>query len=69
MWIQPFGAPRVIESDQEGGLILDEAKCFLGQVGTASVENGGGANARVVEKDRDMPHLSSCPSASCRRRS
>eukprot|EP00975_Prorocentrum_lima_P007688 1647288-Prorocentrum_lima.AAC.1 len=28
MWIRPFGPPRVLESDQEGGLISDEDKLY-----------------------------------------
>eukprot|EP00975_Prorocentrum_lima_P002542 559279-Prorocentrum_lima.AAC.1 len=30
IWIHPFGPPQVIETDQEGGLISEEAKnCLL----------------------------------------
>eukprot|EP00975_Prorocentrum_lima_P062007 12883218-Prorocentrum_lima.AAC.1 len=52
MW--PFGAPRVMESDQHSGLISAKATCFLSQVGTTLFEKSIGAHARMVEKHHDM---------------
>eukprot|EP00975_Prorocentrum_lima_P069637 12927503-Prorocentrum_lima.AAC.1 len=49
-WIRPFGPPRIIESDQEGGSISDEAKVFLSRAGTTLKEKGIGAHARMVER-------------------
>ena len=49
MWIRPYGHPRVIETDQEGGLINDQAKHDLSMLGTELKEKGVNANARMVE--------------------
>ena len=54
MWIRPYGPPKVIESDQEGGLITEEAKRFLGMMGIELKEKGVNAHARMVEKHHDI---------------
>eukprot|EP00975_Prorocentrum_lima_P011510 2448262-Prorocentrum_lima.AAC.1 len=45
MCIRPFGPPRIIEVDQEGGLISDKGEVFLSRG-----KMGGGAHARMVER-------------------
>ena len=50
MWIRPYGPPRVIETDQEGGLINDQAKHYLSMLGADLKEKGVNAHARMVEK-------------------
>ena len=53
MWVRPYGPPRVIESDQEGGLVNDEAKTYLAHIGTELKEKGVNAHARMVEKHHE----------------
>eukprot|EP00975_Prorocentrum_lima_P039509 8301960-Prorocentrum_lima.AAC.1 len=47
IWIRPFGPPRIMECDQGGGLISDEAKVLLSRVGTTLGEKGVGPHARM----------------------
>ena len=44
----------MIESDQESGLISEEAKLYLQRVGTELKEKGVNAHARLVEKHHDI---------------
>eukprot|EP00975_Prorocentrum_lima_P042970 9022343-Prorocentrum_lima.AAC.1 len=50
MWLTPFGPPRVIETDQERGLISEEGKAFLSQIGTELKERGVGSPANMAER-------------------
>ena len=33
VWVRPYGPPRVIETDQAGGLINEQAEHYLSQLG------------------------------------
>eukprot|EP00975_Prorocentrum_lima_P030871 6480003-Prorocentrum_lima.AAC.1 len=48
MWIRPVGPPRIIESDQEGGLLSEEEILFRSGVGTTLKEKGF-AHAQMLE--------------------
>lgn len=49
LWIRPYGPPAKIESDQESGLITEEAKVYLLRLGIELVEKGVGAHVRMLE--------------------
>eukprot|EP00975_Prorocentrum_lima_P027117 5700497-Prorocentrum_lima.AAC.1 len=40
IWINPFGPPGIIETDQDGGLISEDSKKYLSQIGTELKEKG-----------------------------
>jgi len=54
IWIRPYGAPTVIETDQEGGLISDEAKVHFGRIGTELKVKGVDAHVQMAEKHQDL---------------
>ena len=34
VWVRPYGPPEIVESDQESGLINDEAKVYFSRIGS-----------------------------------
>ena len=53
-WICPYGPMRILESDQEGGLVSEEAKVWLSRMGTTLKEKGVGAHVRMLERHHDI---------------
>jgi len=53
-WIKPYGPPDVLETDQESGLICEEAKLMLQRVGTKMVEKGVNSHVKMLEKHHDI---------------
>jgi hypothetical protein len=53
IWIRQYGPPEIIESDQESGLINDEAKVYFSRVGSELKLKGVGAHVRMLEKHHD----------------
>jgi len=49
MWTRPYGPPALIESDQEYGLVSEEAKLFLQRAGTELKDRGVNAHTRMLE--------------------
>ena len=54
LWIWPFGAPKFLETDQESGLITEEAKVYFARLGTQLVEKGVGSYVRMLETHHRM---------------
>ena len=44
IWVRPYGPPEIIESDQESGLINDEAKVYFSRIGSELKLKGVGAS-------------------------
>ena len=57
IWIRPYGAPDIIESDQESGLVNDEAKVYFSSVGVELKLKGVNAHVRMLEKHHDWLRL------------
>jgi hypothetical protein len=53
IWVRPYGPPEIIESDQESGLINDEAKVYFSRIGSELKLKGVGAHVRMLEKHHD----------------
>ena len=50
MWVRPSGPPRIIESDQAGGLNTEEAKMNLAALDAGLMEKGVNVHARMVAR-------------------
>ena len=50
IWFAPYGAPRVLEIDQESALISYEAKAVLQKLGTQMEERPTHGHAPIVER-------------------
>ena len=53
IWVRPYGPPEIVESDQESGLINDEAKVYFSRIGSELKLKGVGAHVRMLEKHHD----------------
>ena len=49
LWVRPYGPPAVLETDQESGLITEEAKVYLGRLSVELKEKGVNAHVRLLE--------------------
>lgn len=54
LWLSLYGGPRVLESDQESGLITDAAKQMLQRWNTQLVQKGVNEHVRMLEKHHDI---------------
>jgi len=54
IWVRPYGAPKILESDQESGLLADEVRVYLGRIGTEVRFKGVDAHAKMAEKHHDL---------------
>ena len=54
MWFKPYGPPKVIETDQEGGMVNVESKKLLSQFSTHIKERGVGSHATMVERHHQV---------------
>ena len=50
IWINPYGPPRILETDQESGLISYRTKTYLQAMGTTLVERPKNSHAQMVER-------------------
>jgi len=56
-WVRPYGPPLFLESDQESGLVTDEAKLYLQRAGTTLRVKGVDAHAKMAEKHHHLLRL------------
>ena len=54
MWIRPYGAPRVLESDQEGAFRSDNLRTWLQRAGTELILKPKNTHTWMVEKHHDI---------------
>ena len=54
MWFKPYGPPKLIETDQEGGMVNVESKKLLSQYTTHIKERGVGSHATMVERHHQV---------------
>jgi len=54
LWVRPYGPPLTIESDQESGLVCDEAKMYFSRLGTELKIKGVDAHAKMAERHHDL---------------
>ena len=50
IWIRPYGAMDILESDQESGLINDEAKVYFARLGVNLKLKGVNAHVKMLER-------------------
>ena len=54
MWIKYFGTPKLIVSDQEGGLVSEEAAVWSERFGTSFKFKAKGSHAHIVERHHEL---------------
>ena len=54
IWIKYFGTPKLIVSDQEGGLVSEEAAVWSERFGTSFKFKAKGSHAHIVERHHEL---------------